>query len=420
MKSQLKSGAILSYISLMLNSVISIIYTPVMLDLLGQSQYGLFSLASAAVGFVSIINFGLGNAVIRYTAKIDKKDEEARSNLFGTFFIMYVILGLIALIVGIILVLYSHIFFADTLSPSEFKTLKLLMVILVMGTALGIGTGFFSVISLAYEKFIFQKLLTILSAILNPIVMLPLLLLGYESISMAIVTTSISILNIFANMFYCFKILKVKIKFTKFQNGLFKEIITFSSFIFINMIIDKIYWSTDQILLGIYSGTVAISIYTVGATFTGYFSGFATAISNVFLSRVTVMASLKNPMATLSNLFIKLGRIQFIVLSFLMGGFIVYGREFLNLWVGEQYKDSFIVAVLILIPMILSLIQSIGGVILQAMNILKFKTYLYLVIALLNLILSTFLVQKWGAIGCAAATGIAFTIGNIIIMNLYY
>ena len=68
-KNQLKSGVVLSYINLALSSIIPILYTPVMLQILGQSEYGLYSLANSVVGYLSLLNFGIGSTVVRYLTK---------------------------------------------------------------------------------------------------------------------------------------------------------------------------------------------------------------------------------------------------------------------------------------------------------------------------------------------------------------
>lgn len=421
MKSQIKAGAVLSYAALFLNSVISIIYTPIMLNLLGQSEYGLYSLAISAAGYVGVLNFGLGNAVIRYVAQYKAmKDEEGCSQLYGMFCVMYGILGMIALISGIILSLNSQLIFSNSLSMEEVNKLTILMIIMVINLSLGIGLGLFSVIVLALERFIIQKIIVIVSSIVNPLVMLPLLLMGFGTIAMAIVTTIISVITILINMYYCFRVLKIKIVFKKIEIKLLKEILIFSSFIFLNLMIDKIYWSTDQIILGIYSGTVAISIYTIGASFTGYFSGFSAAISNVFLSKVTGMVTKEVSDKEISDLFIRVGRVQYIILSFALSGFIVFGQEFIRLWVGTEYNNSFIIAVVILVPSLIYLTQGMGGIILQAKNMQKFKSVVFFIIAVANVFLSILFVQWWGVIGSAVATALAFTIGNIIIMNIYY
>ena len=46
---QLKIGVMLSYVSIIAQNIISIVYTPVMLRLLGQSEYGLYQLVYLVV-----------------------------------------------------------------------------------------------------------------------------------------------------------------------------------------------------------------------------------------------------------------------------------------------------------------------------------------------------------------------------------
>lgn len=421
MKNQLKAGAILSYLALLINSLISILYTPVMLKYLGQSEYGLYSLASVTAGYVGVLNFGLGNALIRYSARYRAiNDERSCYSLYGLFFKIYLVLGFLAIISGILLALNVEVFFSNTLDSDELSRLKVLIGIMTLNISIGIGLGMFSVIILAHEKFIFQKLISIFSSIVLPVVMLPMLYMNFGSITMVVVTTILNISCILINIYYCFIKLKIKIIFDRIDKVLLKEIIIFSFYIFINILISQLYWSTDQVILGAYSGTVAVSIYSIAASFTGYFSGFSASISNVFLSKVSRLVTLDVTNKELSELFIKVGRIQYLVISFALSGFIVFGQEFIYLWVGEDFNQSFIVALIILVPMLVSLIQSMGGVILQAKDKQKFKTIISFIVALFNILLSVVLVQRWGVIGCAIATAISFILGNIIIINIYY
>ena len=41
-RNQLKTGAALSYINLIIGNLIPLVYTPIMLRLLGQAEYGLY------------------------------------------------------------------------------------------------------------------------------------------------------------------------------------------------------------------------------------------------------------------------------------------------------------------------------------------------------------------------------------------
>lgn len=66
---QRRWGAILSYVNIIATIVVGLVYTPIMLRLLGQSEYGLYSLMGSLVGYLSVLDMGLGNTIVRYTAK---------------------------------------------------------------------------------------------------------------------------------------------------------------------------------------------------------------------------------------------------------------------------------------------------------------------------------------------------------------
>ena len=66
--SQRKLGTILSYLNIFLSNTISLIYTPYMLRMLGQSEYGIYGTAQSFISYLSILSFGIGGAYIRYNA----------------------------------------------------------------------------------------------------------------------------------------------------------------------------------------------------------------------------------------------------------------------------------------------------------------------------------------------------------------
>lgn len=98
---QLKAGAALSYVSIGLNMMVGLIYTPYMLRMLGQSEYGLYSLAASIVAYLTVLDLGFGNAIVRYTAKFRAEGKERKQQeMFGMFFLLYIGIGLIAIVAG--------------------------------------------------------------------------------------------------------------------------------------------------------------------------------------------------------------------------------------------------------------------------------------------------------------------------------
>lgn len=418
---QLKAGALLSYISLGLNNLISIIYTPIMLRLLGQSEFGLYNLSNSIIGYLGVLDFGLGNAIVRYTAKYRAEDDrDGESNLNGLFIIVYSIIALMIIVAGGILIFNIKNIFSKTLSAEEISRMKTLMMLMVFNLAISLPGGIFGAIITAYERFIFPKVLGIIRAILNPLIMLPLLLMGYKSVGMTIAITVINIVYIIVNMYYCIHILKIKVRFKNLDFSILKEVMGYSFFVFLGMIVDKVYWSTDQFILGAVQGTAVVAVYSVGSTFNTYYMNFSTAISGVFLPKVTKMVTKKASNQELSDLFIKVGRIQFIIMSFILGGFLLVGENFINIWAGQGYNDAYGIALVVMIPLTIPLIQNMGITILQAKNMQKFRSNVYIVIAIINVLLSIPLGKVFGGIGCALATSFAMILGNIIIINIYY
>ena len=85
-KSQLKTGAFLSYVVLALNNLVGLLYTPFMLRMMGKSEYGLYSIAASIVAYLTVLDLGFGNAIVRYTAKYRVKKKEEQYRMFGMFF----------------------------------------------------------------------------------------------------------------------------------------------------------------------------------------------------------------------------------------------------------------------------------------------------------------------------------------------
>lgn len=418
---QLKTGAILSYILLFINTFIGLIYTPFMLRMMGQSEYGLYSLTASIIGYLTILDFGFGNAIVRYTAKYRALNEKNKEyNLYGIFFIIYVLIAIIAVIIGLILYFNVENMFSNTMSASEIEKAKVIMLLLILNLAISFPFGIFSSIITAYENFLFSKTISIVRTIINPCIMIPVLLLGYKAIGMVIVTTALNIICLSINTVFCFAKLKIKMHFGKMNREILKEIVLYSFFIFLNLIMDKINWSADQFILGAVSGTVMVAIYAVAAQLNTYYLSFSTAISGVFLPRVTAMVTKNCSEIEISDMFIRIGRIQYIIMAFVISGFVLFGQDFINTWAGRDYSSAYYIALILMLPVTIPLIQNLGITILHAQNKQQFRSIVFFIIALLNIGLSIPLGKLYGGIGCAIGTAIALLLGQIITMNIYY
>ena len=419
---EIKIGAILSYVIIVVNMLIGVLYTPILTEKLGQTEYGLYSLVTSVISYLTILDFGFGNAIIIYTTRYRNKNEKDKEQkLHGMFFIIYSIIGVVAGAIGAFLWLNVDKLFGNTMSADELSKAKVLMGILTFNLVLTFPLSVFSSIITSYEKFVFSKILNLIRIILNPIVMLVLLNFGFKSISLVILNTILNLGTLILNYIYCKAKLEIKLRFGKIDFKFLREIMAYSVWIFLNSIMDKINWSLDQFILGIYSGPVTVAIYSVASQLNQMYINFSTAISGVLLPKVTKMESNNATNKEFTDIFIKTGRMQFIVMALIITGFVLFGKEFIEImWVGPEYSESYIIACVLMIPLTIPLIQNVGLNILQAKNKYKFRVIVLIVFAIINVAISVIFSKIYGGIGAAIGTAISIILGQIIFMNVFY
>ena len=426
-KNQLKIGSLLSYAQMFFGIVISLVYTPIMLDLLGSSEYGLYNTVSSTISMLSLLSLGLNSGYIRYYSKYKKdNDWDAVWKLNGLFLIIFTFIGLLSLLCGLFLSFNLEIVFSEGLTEVEYRIARVLMILLTCNLAISFPMSVFSHIISANEKFIFLKLIGIIKTVLSPLVTLPILLMGFRSIAMVSVTLAFSVVTDLIYMYYVIVKLHHRFTFHNFEKGIFFSLFSYTAFIAINLIVDQINWNVDKILLGRYKGTEAVAVYSVGYTLYQYYMMFSTSISSVFTPRIHKIVndteenfSLRRE--KLTELFVKVGRIQYILLGLIASGILFFGKDFITeYWAGAIYEEAYYVALLLVFPASIALIQNIGIEIQRAQDKHKFRALVYLGMALVNIGLSVVLCQKYGPIGSAIGTAISLVIANGLIMNLYY
>ncbi len=401
--------------------MVGVLYTPYMLSELGQGEYGLYSLATSVIAYLTILDLGFGNAIVRYTAKFRAEGRlDEQYEMFGMFLKLYTLLGVVAAIIGLLLTLNVADIFGQAMSGEQIERMRIMLILMSLNLAITLPFSIFGSIITAYENFVFLRVVSIIRILLNPLVMVLLLALGYKAVAMVIVTTLFNLATLAINCYYCFRHLHIKIRFGAMRWGFLKEVSIYSFWILLNIIMDRIYGSAGQFILGIYRDVKQVALYSISIQLKDMFYLFSTAITGLFLPRLTQMVSRGASEGELSELFIKTGRVQYLVISTIMMGFILLGQDFITLWAGDDYSSAYLPTLLLFAASIIPLIQNLGVIVLQAQNKMKFRSLLYLFISIASIALSIPLAIRYSGLGCAIATSAALLLGQGLIMNIYY
>lgn len=423
---QLKVGAFISYLQMAIQIIIGLVYTPVMLRLLGKSEYGLYNTVASTITMLSVLRLGFSHSYIRYYSIYRKRNDiKAVRCLNGMFLAIFIFIGIITFVCGIFLTNNLSIVFSDGLTAKEYGIAKVLMLLLTINLSISFPMSVFVNIISAHEKFVFLKCLGIIKDVLGPMVTLPLLLMGFRSIAMVLVSLAVSIIIDICYIVYVLFVLKTGFIFNKPEKGIIADLFAYTMFIALELIVDQINSNMDKVILARYKGTVMVAVYSVGYGLYTYYQTFSASVSGVFTPRIHQIVntgkSLNKQRVELTELFTKVGRIQFLILALLASGVVFFGEFFIiKIWAGSGYEDSYIVALLLIIPSSISLIQNLGIEIQRAEFKHQLRSVIYIVMAFINFVLSIILCKKYGAIGCAIGTAFALVLANGFIMNIYY
>lgn len=416
-KSPIAKGAIISYISIFLNIVISLVYTPWMIHQIGVSDYGLYSLVGTFLSYF-LLDFGLSGTITRFIAKYRAEGDETKvSNMLGITAKVYLIFDTIIFVILFVL----YFFLADIfggLTPEEIERLKVLYCI----------AGIFSVLSflfkpvsgamMAYEFFVANKLLDLLVRVGTVFLILIALLLDGNVYHIVFITGAVGFGTAVIRYMVFTKRSRIRINWKCFEKAELIALFSFSAWVLAIQLAQMFRLSLVPTILGIFSNTTEISIFSVGKNLEGMVYTISTALNGLFLPVVSRMVH-DGKRQGIMDLMVRVGRIQLYIIFMIFAGFCVFGERFVHLWVGDTFYSSYYVFIFLVFVNILSLTMQIGMDLVYAENKIKHTASRVLISSFLGLVLSIILAPNFGAVGCAAATGIALVLTQFLYIQFY-
>lgn len=415
---QIVNGVIITYITIAVEVVMGMVYTPWMIKTIGSSAYGIYSLATSFIALF-IMDFGLGSAVSKFLSKYRfSNDKQKISEFLGVVYKLYLTIDIIILIILIVSYLNLNNVFKQ-LTSVEIEQMKVVFLISGLCSIINFPCITFNGILTSYEKFTFMKSAQLISKLLTTILIIVSLICGYGLYALVIVNAVVSVGMNMLKFLYVKKIIKIKADFKYFDKKMLKEIFGFSIWVTVALIAEQLTLNLSPTILGIVGGgTNDISIFSVGRSIYTYFLTIASAVNGLFLPKVTHIA-LKSDSA-ITDLAVRVGKFQTAVLGLFAIGIVGLGKEFMTLWMGSEYSASYYVAFLLIIPAGLTATQNIAYVTAYVKDKVWITSVNGLVTTIIFLGLGIYLSAEWGAVGLACSYCVGAFIGNILVGDVLY
>lgn len=398
-----KFGAILSYLNLIFTNITGLLVTPFVIHALGDQEYGLYTLIGAFVGYLSVLDLGLNNAIVRYVAQYRiQEDKKGQENFLAISFILYLFIAFLLVIFGFVFYFNLSIIFSESLTLIELEKAKTMLLILIFNIAITLPGGAFTGICTAYEKFIFPRVLTLVKVLLRTLCVVLILNYGADSIGIVILDTLLNLLFILVTLWYAFFKLRITIRLHQWDFTFVQDIFKYSFWVFLFALVYQFQWRSGQMVLGITMDTQTVAVFGVGVMLGIYFTTFGNVINGLVLPRAVQSVYNHVSNEVLTNQMIRVGRISFLMLLYVFGAFLLTGQDFITLWIGEQYLPAYWVALSIMAVYIIPIAQGYSHAILDAKKMLRFKSLSFFVFSIIGALSGYFLSKSFGMYGMIA------------------
>ncbi len=420
-KNEIKIGAILSYLLIVLNAVFGLVIAPYMLSTIGESEYGVYKTIGSLAISIAVLEFGIGGTLQRYIAKYRAQNDYTKVYNFSAMsMIETLILSVIMLIVGFVLYFTIEPIYKTSFTESELYRGKQIFIVLLFYVVLHFFENVFNGIATGYNKFIFINSMKVLSLLIKTVLYFVLLPIYRNSFTIVIISVVQEIVVLFIEVLYIRIKLKHKSHLYYWDKSVFKESFIYTVFLFVQTLIIQFNGNIDNMVIGAVIGTLSVTIYSFAIQIFNMFEQCATSISGVVLPTIMNMENKGMKSEDYEKVVVRFGRIQWVFLGAALFGFISCGYEFFSIWLGHGYEDCYLLSLILMIPTVFPLIVNICLAILKAKNLLKFRTVALISATVLNACLTIIGTHFWGYWAAAVGTAVSKIVGSILMMNWYY
>ncbi|MBQ8907583.1 MAG: oligosaccharide flippase family protein [Clostridia bacterium] len=405
---QIKFGALISYFSIAFNIIAGLVYTPWMISQIGQSDYGLYTLANSLITLF-IVDFGLGSAVSRYVSKYRAEgDEEKVNNFLGAIYKLYAIIDAVIFVVLLILFFFLDVIYVK-LSPIELEKFKVVYILAASYAVIHFPFFTLNGILTSYEKFVPLKLADLLCKVMTIGFTVVALLFGFGLYSLVAVHSITGIITIALKLIFVKKLTPVKVNLKYGSRALYKDVFGFSVWVTVASLAHRLIFNITPTILGIVASVSAIAVFGVITTIEGYVYTITSAINGMFLPKISRIYSKGNGAEkNLTPLLLGVGKFQYALNGIIIVGFAVLGKQFITLWMGADYLDAYWGVLLVTVPGLFFNSLQIGNTALIVQNKVKYRAIVSLIAGIINVSLSFFFSHFFGVMGAAISIFVAY------------
>ena len=420
-QNRLKINLIFSMISMIVQFMQSMWVTSYVQRNMGIDAYGYVSVVVGIVNMAGIVSVALTSVCSRYIViEMQDGNNDRISCVFSTLYYSLTVIALICMLVFIGVI--SHITWFINITPEYIEQVSWLMFIVAIDFSVQlIQVPFLSFFY--YEENLYYSYIAIIVANISKVVATVAIFAMWQPAIWATYVGAVFadlcalvFFNVYVKSNYSF----ISKKFVNFSFKKLKEILSAGIWVSISKLAATLLSTCSTYIVNLFLGAYSTGIYGTLAQLQSILSLITVTIVNVFLPEMYHKYA-KREIDQLVLYTKNRIRVISIVLGFFSGGLIIFGNEFLQIWLSKEYNnwETLIIISVVYLPLTYS--AEMINQLLITINKTKQIALISIFAGIINVCLAVVMVKytTLGIYGVAIAQMLVLLFRSWIIMSIY-
>jgi len=391
------------YLAISVEAILGVVVLPFNVAHLGTAAYGLWMLTASVTTYFSILDLGYSGALVKFVAQYRaRRDAAALNEILSTTFVVFATFGIVSYVVaGVVAVFLDRLFH---LSPEQVHVGRTVLLIISLNVVAGMSFSVFGAVINGFQRYDLNNIVGTVCSVVTAIVNIAVLMAGFGLIALVTATTVVRVLFYLiyrANAYRVFPGLRISVR--SFRLERLREVTTFSVYMLLIDWANKLNYSVDAIVIGIFLSTSAVAVWTVGQRLAEVTQRLTNQLNDVLFPTVVDNDSAAR-LGRLQAIFIQGTRLSLASVIPLGAALMLMADPLVRAWVGPEFSGTVIVLRLLLLTVIIRIGNATASTLLKGAGEHRLVAFTNVAAAVANLALSIALVKPMGLPGVAIGT----------------
>ncbi|OQX06223.1 MAG: hypothetical protein BWK73_31420 [Thiothrix lacustris] len=399
----IQKNLVFSAVGYMLPMLAALATIPVMVDRLGVDLYGLYTICISLIGFMALVDFGVGQTVIKYVAEYEATGQTQRVQpLLGVAMLIYLVVGVVSAIAlyGLAPLLAQGLYEGEVKQELAQDVLRITSVPLLLGYV----NQFFLNVCKAYHRFDVPAVIHNAGNLSGIVLATLLLLAGYALREVLWGYVLIQTLALVAGYVASLRVVPAGIHLRpRFERQVLRSVLSFSVYTFIGNFIGALTSRVDKLLIGLFVGTEAVTYYQIPFTIAQMANGLVHTLSQIVFPRFSEMSGLQDRRGLL-RLYGTVNAAVLLMSLVIAVMLISVDGVFLSVWISPEFANKATDVLMVIALYFLLQSSTVAGYwVLQGAGKAQQTALMFVVDASAYFIALYYLANHYGYLGAAYA-----------------